>query len=611
MKTAAMIIITAVLFALCLPVFAAQFPDVPTDHWAYAAVQDLSDKGVIIGYPDGTFSGKRALTRYEFAQALSRAIPVIAKLAAGAGIPGPAGPQGEVGPAGPQGPVGVTPEQLANIQKLLDEFKDELAAQGVDIQALKKDVAALDARLKIVETEQQRVKITAETMFGFEGAINNGGDATDLDNRGLGFSENPLVDNAFFNDFQLGIKGRVGPVTTVTAIIDAGDYLPFALETGSFDPHTSSFFGPNDEQFQLFQLYMHSAISLGPLGNAQATVGRFPFQLTPLTLKFPAPDSYLYVSTLQNGDYVLDGGNASFKLGMVDVTAFAADRVASLGLDQPALQVNGGILVDQLAGARGIVAMPWKGNLGLTYYQAGPDTGMGQLRVFGADTKFYIGTVQVAAEWAETDPSGYMNDSTAANDGCGLNKNNQAWNAGVSYKIGKLAISNKYTQVDANYIAPGSWSRLGKAVNLQNVEGPVSSISYALTPAVSLEAGGSFLQPKNDDFVIARSSTNQGVTFGAGDMDKITGWKAGVKYALTAANGVDLGIEQVQWKSNDDGTAKETYYNIGFGHTFNPNASLKVLYQIVDYKLGGGGFDFYGDGPYRGGITTAEFHLKY
>lgn len=50
------------------------FPDIPTNHWAYEAVSDLSRRGLVGGYPDGTFGGDRMLTRYEFAQIVYRAI---------------------------------------------------------------------------------------------------------------------------------------------------------------------------------------------------------------------------------------------------------------------------------------------------------------------------------------------------------------------------------------------------------------------------------------------------------------------------------------------------------------------------------------------------------
>jgi hypothetical protein len=48
------------------------YDEVPMDHWAYGALEYLTERGVLEGYPDGTFSGDRTLTRYEFAQATAR-----------------------------------------------------------------------------------------------------------------------------------------------------------------------------------------------------------------------------------------------------------------------------------------------------------------------------------------------------------------------------------------------------------------------------------------------------------------------------------------------------------------------------------------------------------
>lgn len=54
--------------------FDVEYPDVPKTHWAYDFVKDLSDKGFLVGYPDGTYKGDKAMTRYEFATALYRAL---------------------------------------------------------------------------------------------------------------------------------------------------------------------------------------------------------------------------------------------------------------------------------------------------------------------------------------------------------------------------------------------------------------------------------------------------------------------------------------------------------------------------------------------------------
>ena len=88
------IVATVVAFVLVAPCFAQASPtdDVPFDHWAYDAVQTLVDKGIIVGYPDGLFHGDRAMTRYEFAMAISRLLDNLPQAIRGEkGDPGPAG----------------------------------------------------------------------------------------------------------------------------------------------------------------------------------------------------------------------------------------------------------------------------------------------------------------------------------------------------------------------------------------------------------------------------------------------------------------------------------------------------------------------------------------
>src|SRR5579871_3470216 len=62
----------------------AQTPsDVPKDHWAYSAVEDLAGKGLIKGYPpEGNFFGKRTVTRYEMATILQRVLARVDELLA-------------------------------------------------------------------------------------------------------------------------------------------------------------------------------------------------------------------------------------------------------------------------------------------------------------------------------------------------------------------------------------------------------------------------------------------------------------------------------------------------------------------------------------------------
>ncbi|MBO8126150.1 MAG: S-layer homology domain-containing protein, partial [Firmicutes bacterium] len=73
---------TLLVCALVAPAMASAFPDVPENHWAYKAVEELYAAGLIIGYPDGTFGGQRSMTRYEYAMIVSRLLDRLEEIAA-------------------------------------------------------------------------------------------------------------------------------------------------------------------------------------------------------------------------------------------------------------------------------------------------------------------------------------------------------------------------------------------------------------------------------------------------------------------------------------------------------------------------------------------------
>ena len=75
MKRLFKVFISAAIAAFCLmPANAFQFPDVAADYWAAKQIEDLTDKGVIVGYPDGTFKPDENVTRAEFATMAIKAL---------------------------------------------------------------------------------------------------------------------------------------------------------------------------------------------------------------------------------------------------------------------------------------------------------------------------------------------------------------------------------------------------------------------------------------------------------------------------------------------------------------------------------------------------------
>ncbi|MEG4208887.1 iron uptake porin [Microcoleus sp. S13_B4] len=121
----------------------SQLSDVRPTDWAFQALQSLVERyGCIAGYPDGTFRGNRAMTRYEFAAGLNACLDKVSELIRGG--------TGNF----------ATRDDLAALQRLQEEFAAELAT-------LRGRVDALEARTSELEANQfsTTTKLTGEAIF--------------------------------------------------------------------------------------------------------------------------------------------------------------------------------------------------------------------------------------------------------------------------------------------------------------------------------------------------------------------------------------------------------------------------------------------------------------
>ncbi|WP_299000061.1 S-layer homology domain-containing protein [uncultured Dialister sp.] len=126
------------------------FSDVTPDDWAYQAVSDLSDQGVVEGYPDGTFKGERNMTRYELAQIIARLMAKEDQLNA---------------------------EQKATLDKLAGEYADELANLGVRVGNLEKKVGNIywsgDARMRYRDNSVDNDTWDGRMRINVKGQVND------------------------------------------------------------------------------------------------------------------------------------------------------------------------------------------------------------------------------------------------------------------------------------------------------------------------------------------------------------------------------------------------------------------------------------------------------
>ena len=135
--------------------FAANpFSDVTPDSWAYQAVSQLANAGIVNGYPDGTFKGQNNITRYEMAQMVAKAMANQDRANA---------------------------EQQAMINRLADEFSNELNNLGVRVARLEDRVGNVkvtgDARLRYKDAEHAKSKFDARARVQFNAKVNDRTDA--------------------------------------------------------------------------------------------------------------------------------------------------------------------------------------------------------------------------------------------------------------------------------------------------------------------------------------------------------------------------------------------------------------------------------------------------
>src|SRR3990172_6769120 len=157
MKKVALAIAALLVLTVVAPAFSQPFADVPTDHWAFDAIAELAAKGLIEGYPDGTFKGDRALTRYEMAMVVARLLARIEAIK----IPPPPAPVKIPPPE-------VTRADIQTIQRLINEFRAELAALGVRVTAVEEELTAVRARL-------DNTKVTGFAFFRYQAALTGNG----------------------------------------------------------------------------------------------------------------------------------------------------------------------------------------------------------------------------------------------------------------------------------------------------------------------------------------------------------------------------------------------------------------------------------------------------
>jgi len=606
----------------------SEFSDVLSDHWAYDAVESLRAKNILVGYPDGYYRGKRTLSRYEFAVALKRALESLQLVPGPKGDPGPQGPKGdkgdkgEKGEPGPQGPPGVAPEELATLKKLADEFKGELANLGVNINALNakldklaKDVADLKAKVEAMPV------VSGQVFAGIR--VDRGRTPfADMDGR----ANNPaLVDSAVVvHALELGVAAKAGD-TTIKGSVVADNYRSYL--GGTFSAFGALNNAPTGDVY-INQLTAQAAFP-GFGQNGQFTIGRIPFQVSPLTLWKPDVDRYFDNPVVDDGKFRMDGFTLSTGLGSLGLTAFAgsfqsvtgtglvgAYNSPVAGVSGPALggggkpvgiAVQAPIALDQVGGIA--LNLPVKvgqegskvGAAAMLATGTGAGANFDNVAVVSVDTKLVLSeAVTVDAAWAKSMTGNGRSISSV------VRSENNAVLGNLSYKNGSLGAVVGYRYIDPLFYAPGFWGRVGNWLNPTNIQGPTLNLTYGFSPAFSVSAGYDYIQAARNRAPVS-----------LGKDDEIHRVLVGVRWAISESFETTVDWEGVYWKLQPGAPATafhptEHYITLGTGYALNDTTKIKLGYQIGSFDGKGGLAGGAGSGfSFNYNVFTTQVSVKF
>ncbi|KYC39750.1 hypothetical protein WA1_30615 [Scytonema hofmannii PCC 7110] len=198
----------------------SQFSDVQPTDWAFQALQSLVERyGCIAGYPNGTYRGNRAMTRYEFAAGLNACLDRVNELIATA--------TADL----------VRKEDLATLQRLQEEFSAELATLRGRVDALEARTAELEANQFSTTTKLVGEAIfNLSEVFGDERAVSSGVTDPDSDANAANNADDDLEPNPIFAD-----RVRLRLNTSFTG----NDLLVTRLQARNITPYGTAVTGTN------------------------------------------------------------------------------------------------------------------------------------------------------------------------------------------------------------------------------------------------------------------------------------------------------------------------------------------------------------------------------
>lgn len=347
-------------------------PDVSETHWAYDALKELFNKGLLKGYPDGLFRGPRPASRYEMAYALhslydylmklhngqQRQIDdLIARLAKVEGRPG--------GGTDHSADIRAIRDELArmknqadevakwkpeidNLKRMASTFERELSRLGVDVEQMKKDLSSLGGRMDELE-KRLNVQVNGTVDFvTVMGKTQSGNFPITVDGRmpgrvpGFPVNAGGLFNSASaFHEAAFTMKGtnKEGPKWQGTFVygnmlsapgVVNGLFVDGMGNQSGVTAGAAFTEGAGDLYIQDLNITFDASV----LGNSTAVkIGRLGYKISPYVFQRADNTPYFKNDRWDSGEHILTGGVFGFKFGGLNVDVFGGRTLGNQSMN--------------------------------------------------------------------------------------------------------------------------------------------------------------------------------------------------------------------------------------------------------------------------------------
>lgn len=639
------------------------FPDVNGQHWAAKALDQLQSAGLLVGYPDGKFRGSRPLSRYELAAAIQSAsqglkerfFDLDAKLdQARKKLATPSNDEELAKLKAELRALGLTLAELkkfqpaiADLKRASDTFELELEQLGVDSHLLRESLSALEKRIGVLE-EKKAITIRGDANFWL-GAGNSQDNHYGLnrDGRITGTSEVGAIgsigapvagpagldrDVTFAHELAFNLSGSIGKNGAWTGTIVTGNALGGGGLFGGV-PTSGFVFGNQSDVFNptfgnsgatglygysesTSDSYIQELAAAFKLGGTSFLAGRIPVARSAYVLRRLDTTSYFENDRWDSGQFTVDGvrvriptfaGGLELYGGRVgNITTLNGALVNPLrsgpinGPFPDAQPATGSRLnFDRIVGVN--LARrdgPLVANLDYLQLDAdesvllNPTRGANRLEVVGGEVGFGFGRSILSG--------GYRVSNLRDGGAVLVPRDNSAWN--VDLNVGQFGDKPlvSYRVVEANYLAPGDWGRLGvwrNPTNLESLQGNLALGARSFRLELHGEWGRGRSNAYADSSLLDRDS-------------RFVVLSAKLSKQFRSGQQVFVNVESTSLHKLPGIAGSSRYRWVGIGGRFlsGKNQFLTLQYELSDIR---NDYQVTNVGQFKGGFLTGQWSLKF